>query len=174
MMWGNLGSGILGSSYNDFQGNGTTAWTDVEYLWRQHASFSNPYADAFIQFGTGVSWHTGTSSPGGSEVDFRSVFCHELGHSLGFIDTYNPVTDRWTSLGLTEWDKLLRDAATDGNQPNVNGRGTPGNFNQTANPVYLDGANAKAANGGNRVAIYAPSPFVRQDGFGKAGFIRPR
>jgi hypothetical protein len=37
--------------------------------------------------------------------------------------------------------------------------GTPGNFNETDNPVYFDGAAAKAANGGSDVAIYAPTTY---------------
>ena len=58
------------------------------------------------------------------------------------------------------WDKNLRDALTGGNKPNVNGNGMPNPFNVTAGPVYFDGANAKAANGGARVAVYAPSTYA--------------
>ena len=94
-----------------------------------------------------------------STWDFRSVVAHELGHALGFGSLFDSATDTFWNGGLTEWEKHLRDASTGGNQPNAGGTGTPGNFNQTANPVYFDGTNANAANGGSRVAIYAPSTF---------------
>ncbi|HEY4759285.1 MAG TPA: autotransporter-associated beta strand repeat-containing protein [Thermoguttaceae bacterium] len=159
LMWNALG-GSLGISSNTYSGDETTALTYVEKLWRTHTNFSNSYADAFIRMDTSTTWNIGSGAPSFNSWDFRSVVAHEIGHSLGFTSTYNLAgADIWWSGGLTEWDKHLRDAATGGNQPNVGGSGTPGNFNQTANPVYFDGANANAANGGSRVAIYAPTNY---------------
>ena len=159
VLWANLGSTTLGSSYNPMRYSYPSAWTDTEALWRQGMSFSYSYADAFIEFSTGVAWHTGSSSPGGSEIDFRSVAAHELGHALGFDGTYSSLSHRWSSSGITEWDERLRDAATGGNQPAPGSTGTPKNFNETANPDYWEGTYAKAANGGNRLAVYGPSSF---------------
>jgi hypothetical protein len=163
VMWNNLGSDTLGTSSNWFTADYTTAWTMAEELWRQGKNVDNANADGFYQFSTSVSWHTGASLPGVGEFDFRSVACHEIGHSLGFTGTYNIDTinypNQWWGGGLTEWDKRLYDALTGGNQPLAGGTGTPNPFSVTNNPVYFDGTNAKAANGGNRVAIYAPSPY---------------
>ncbi len=158
MMW-NASSSFLGYSLNNFSGDGTTAQTYAEKLWRSGTTIDNTAADAFIVFSSSISWNTGPAAPTFSQYDFRSVVVHELGHTLGYISTYDSTSDTWWDGGLTEWDKHLWDAQTGGNQPNAGGSGTPGNFNQTANPAYFDGTYAKAANGGNRVAIYAPSPY---------------
>jgi len=159
VMWSNLGSGVLGSSMDEFAYSGGKAWTCGEYVWRKGVNYANSYADVFYQYGTGFTWHSGSDNPGGGEYDFRSVVCHEIGHTLGFNGTYNSFTDKWSASGITEWDARLRDAATGGNRPIAGGKGTPHNFNQTANPCYWDGNYSKVANDGNRVAVYAPSPF---------------
>ncbi len=58
--------------------------------------------------------------------------------------------------GLSEWDQHLVDSA--GNKPENGTSGTPGNFNETDNPVYFDGTNAVAVYGG-LVPVYAPNPY---------------
>ena len=88
-----------------------------------------PPTIARIQFGTGVSsWSFGAAAAT-SGYDFRSVSGHELGHTLGFVSTYDPGSDTFSSQGLSAWDKKLVDSL--GNSPAVNSTGTPGNFNQT-------------------------------------------
>ncbi|MBN2577766.1 MAG: hypothetical protein JXB10_02155 [Pirellulales bacterium] len=159
VMWDNLGSGTLGLAFDKLTGDYSTAWTNVEYLWRESLSPTSTGPDVLYRFSTAFNWHTGASLPGTNEIDFRSVVCHEIGHSLGFTSTYDLGSDSWWLGGLTAWDKCLRDAPAGGNMPLVNGTGTPGNFNQTAAPVYFNGVNANAANGGSRMAVYAPSSF---------------
>jgi autotransporter-associated beta strand protein len=159
LMWTSMG-GALGNSLNYFTGNNTTAYSNAEYIWREGSIPDSSGADSFIRFDSTTSWNTGAGAPSSNTWDFRSVMAHELGHSLGFGSLYDSATDTFWNGGLTEYEKHLRDAATGGDQPNVGGTGTPGNFNQTASPVYFDGTNANAANGGSRVAIYAPSPFA--------------
>ena len=158
LMWNGLGTGVLGSSFNSYEGDGTHAWTEVEYLWRQHQNPNNT-ADSFIEFGTGVTWNTGSQLPASNAVDFRSVVLHEIGHTLGFFTTYNSTTDTWWSNGITAWDALLRDATTGGNSPLDNSTGTPGNFNQLASPVYFVGTNAMHAYGDRPVPVYAPPTY---------------
>ncbi len=160
LMWNPMGTDVGGDTISYYSGDGTTAATVAEKIWRQGVNINNPNADAYMLFDSTKSWNVGTSDPFPDECDFRSAVAHEIGHLLGFSSSYDlGVNGIWWGNGLTEWDKNLRDSLTDGNQPNVGGSGTPNLFNVTANPVYFDGTNAKAANGGARVAVYAPSTF---------------
>ncbi len=104
------------------------------------------------------------------EIDFRSVVAHEIGHSLGFYDTYDPTDDLWGHAvgtagdpvgdagfqGLPRWDQNLVDGS--GNRAFKGSEGTPGDFGETG-PVYWDGTNA-VAEYGSLVPIYAPSDFA--------------
>ena len=165
MFWKNFTGNTLGGSYNPYAGDDEigTAWTFTELLWREQYDYERPagfYYDAKIVYDTdaaGYTWNFGTAAPGGSQIDFRSVITHEVGHTLGFFSTYSSTNDKWWEYGITVWDSLLRDSA--GNRPAPNLTGTPGNFNQLDNPVYFVGANAMAANGGNPVPVYAPNTF---------------
>lgn len=132
-----------------------------------------------IQTGTGTSdgtinwnffhnWDYDDSIAGGA-FDYKSTAMHEVLHAMGFSSGINA-----TGQGL--------DAATSGN-PDVwydfdrfltNSTGTflvnPGTFafntgllgtltGGSANGVFFGGANAMAANGGNRIQIYSPTPY---------------
>jgi autotransporter-associated beta strand protein len=157
LFWNNLGSSILGSTSNLTTSEGGTTYSNTELVWREGENLSSSSSyDARISLSTGVTWNTGTETPASSEIDLRSVITHELGHTLGFFSTYNYGTDRFSSSGLSTWDKLLVDGS--GNKPLAGGTGTPGNFNQLDNPVYFTGSNAVAYYGGN-VPVYAPSTY---------------
>jgi hypothetical protein len=160
LFWYNFAGGTLGSSYNPIWGDGTTAWSQTELVWREAY---NPGAstDARIVYDTdaaGYSWNFGAGAPGAGQIDFRSVITHEVGHCVGFLHTYQAGSDTFWSGGLTEMSKYFRDDA--GNRPKPGTTGTPGNFNQSDNPVWFDGPHAMAANGGNPVAIYAPATYA--------------
>jgi autotransporter-associated beta strand protein len=155
LFWSSLGSGVLGQTTNQRGGDGTTSWTNVEHVWQDGSTAGASY-DARIQFGSGVTWTFGAAVPTAG-YDFRSVSSHELGHTLGFVSTYDSGTDAFSSQGLSAWDKKLIDSL--GNSPAVNSTGTPGNFNQLDDPVYFTGVNA-VAQYGSSVPVYAPNPYV--------------
>jgi autotransporter-associated beta strand protein len=178
LFWNSLSGNTLADSSGPTSGDGTTSWTYVEHVWRDGADYTGPWTkfDSRIRFdiqAAGVSggWNFGSGTAGASQIDFRSVVTHELGHALGFNTSYYSGYDKWglcwgtatdpftfvDYLGLSAWDKYLVDNA--GNRPAVDSTGTPGNFNQVANPVWFTGPSAVAFYGGN-VPVYAPNPFA--------------
>jgi len=110
-----------------------------------------------------VQWYDGTDGnvPPGS-IDLVSVVLHEVGHALGFVDTFGESEpNAWGKeygayYYLTRWDELLRDK--DGDAPIPSDQG-PDAFDEL-NTVTFVGANAKAIYG-DAVPIYAPDPFEK-------------
>lgn len=178
MFWVEFGANsTLGGSYSPTYGDGATSWTYPEHIWRDGVNYNGPWDgfDSVIQYditAAGLAWNFGADAPGGSEIDFRSVVTHELGHSIGFYPTYDstPRYDDWGNCygtaasptahagyqGLSMWDQNLVDA--DGNRPVSGGKGTPANFDQTEDPAYWDGTFAVDEYGA-LVPIYAPKPY---------------
>ncbi|HAL44938.1 MAG: hypothetical protein A2Y12_07090 [Planctomycetes bacterium GWF2_42_9] len=174
LFWGNLntlGGNMLGNSQSKKIEADGHVWNSVEYAWKagQNPITSSYGYDTVIQLDSaaaGKSWNFGSDAPIEGEVDFRSIITHEIGHSLGWDSTYDKMFDDWGWMyttrpyglygGLTAWDENLVDSS--GNKPITRGKGTPGNFNQTDDPVYFDGENATALYGG-LVPITAPATF---------------
>jgi autotransporter-associated beta strand protein len=175
LFWYAFSGTTLGATNAPTNGDGTNSWTYVEHIWRDGTDYEGPWtrSDCTFQFDTNAastSWNFGTGAPTSGQIDFRTVITHELGHALGFCPSYSSSNDSWGNcwgtasspsgyagqLGLANWDRLLVDDA--GNHPANAGTGTPGNFNQVANPVWFAGANAAAYYGGN-VPVYAPNPY---------------
>jgi len=177
--------GVLGGSFSPTNGDGTTSWQYGEHVWRDGVNYTGDWTgfDTIIVLDTNIlsgapwPWSFGEAPAGTFELDFRSVVTHEIGHSLGFVATYDSAGDDWGKTfgtandpeasagynGLSEWDKNLVDSS--GNRPENDSDGTPSNFNETDNPVFWDGADAVAyyndfmGQTGN-VPIYAPSPYA--------------
>jgi len=172
--WIPLGTGILGSSgpysvvrnqagfpqpatwYPIALANAVTG-TDLnasspEIVAQFNSSYTNWY------FGTGAITPT-------TDYNFASVVLHEIGHGLGFLGSMNKdlTVGEWgysASLALPV-NSFIYDHFTE------NGVGQSllsfPNFSTilgdqlTSGALYFDGPEADAANGGNRVALYAPS-----------------
>ena len=90
---GVLGSAIWGTAYRGFEGalNNDT-WYPValaeKMAERELNSPNDP--DIVANFNRGANWYLGTDGQtSGGETDLVSVVLHELGHGLGFIDSYN-------------------------------------------------------------------------------------
>ena len=167
LRWEDLGSGILGGASVNF-------WTSAEVdYWYTPAQFkiffnepNNPaeggLTEGYITFNNSFNWYSGTdgNTPAG-QYDFVSVALHELGHKMGFSDTYGLAqTNTWGATYSGQWrlgiyDTFLIDES--GNAPEAGVQNDA--FGETDNPVYFAGSNAVAANDGQNVPIYAPLTF---------------
>jgi len=175
LFWNSFSGGTLGDYSGPSNGDGTTSWTYVEHVWRDGVNYTGPWTgfDCRIRFdidAANYGWNFGSGLPASNEIDFRSVVTHEVGHAVGVCPSYYQGNDFWglcwgTSSdpfasagykGLSEWDKDLLDGS--GNRPANQSTGTPGDFNEEANPAWFTGSNAVAYYGGN-VPVYAPSTY---------------
>ncbi len=160
----NLGQGVLGSAGPTWlYGVGNTAYLPTQAA--QFLGFDSHNEDGVIKFASGYSWYTGTdgNTPPG-QYDLVSVALHEIGHQMGFLDTYRESYNNWgytpnygnTDPAITLWDKLLRDQDGDVPKPYDVESSTPVDVTGS---IYFTGSNARAANGGQDVPIYAPDPY---------------
>lgn len=102
-----------------------------------------------------------------TSYDFKSTVLHELMHALGFISQIDGFGRGWnlsTSGTADAWSAFDRFIVAADGTPLVNSATasfTPSLFAAlTGNPgAYFGGPNAVAANGGNLVPLYSPSPF---------------
>jgi PKD repeat protein len=167
--FGPLGPGVLGGAGpTTFQGNFPNApQTDTWYpiaTANKLATFDlSPQSDIQATFSsTYPDWHFGTgSSTPTDKISFVSVVLHELGHGLGFLGSMrvNGVTGVYGYSGYP----MIYDRYTE------NGAGTalldyPNNSTNlgdqlTSNNIFFDSPGSNFANGGNRVPLYAPSPW---------------
>ncbi len=126
-------------------------------------------ADGYIYWNFFHNWGL-TDTVASDEIDFKSTAIHELLHSFGFLsfvgeggtglDGNSPGTaDTWSV-----FDQFLTDASgenligSDGVfDPSKVGALTDGTHNDPG--VLFNGTNATAANGGNPVPIFSPSPW---------------
>jgi autotransporter-associated beta strand protein len=171
LFWNSLDNSI-GQSWSPSFGDGNTSWTYAEHVWRDGVNYSAPWSgfDAAIEFDKGTLWNFGAGAPNGSQIDFRSVAIHEIGHALGINGSYSDWDNTWGNCwgtsadpfeyagyqGVSRWDQNLRDTA--GNSPNNGGDGNPNPFNITNNPAMFVGSHAANYYGGN-VPVYAPDPY---------------
>ncbi|MCF7818266.1 MAG: PEP-CTERM sorting domain-containing protein [Kiritimatiellales bacterium] len=165
VLWDSFSGNTLGGSSSYLLagtdgGGQSTIWTGSELVWREAYDAGNAW-DTYIRYdvdAAGLAWNFGAAAPTGNEIDFRSVITHEIGHSLGWLGSYDPSLDDfgYGGYGLTTYESFLVDS--NGNKPLNGGTGTPGNFNELDNPFYFDGFNATNLYGG-LVPIYAPSTY---------------
>lgn len=120
------------------------------------------YATAFTDY-----FYYGTDGHPGSKTDFESVVMHEIMHGLGFSGGMRVVSGLgyWTNVSCSypfAYDRFTIDGS---NNSLINtsiypcpGAALAGAL--TGDNIYFNGANAKAAHGGNRVKLYAPSDWA--------------
>ncbi|NND06761.1 MAG: hypothetical protein HKN87_10310 [Saprospiraceae bacterium] len=128
--------------------------------------------DIIAEFNSGVSWYFGTDGKTpANQIDFVTVVLHEICHGLGFAasaQSDNTVSntfigrdytiDNESELLPTIFDRKLEEAG--GTKITT----LPNFSNQllsalTSELVFFDDMHARAANGGKRVPLYAPTIF---------------
>lgn len=172
--WANLGSGTLGSTspkvYRQINYSGTIKANTfyvlplAEKLARQN--FNGDQSDIDMTFGSGVNWSVRTDGNiPSSRQDFVSTAVHEIAHGLGF-------TDSFTIDGtLGSWGEGF-DIPRTYDHYVVNNQGqqlinrelfpNPSSALSTqlrSNNVFFDSPLTRAANGGNRAKLYAPTTY---------------
>lgn len=103
-----------------------------------------------------TGWNYDYNLAGGSfpgQYDFATVSLHEIGHGMGFFHSFDS-TGSWGYYGdPVIYDRLLEYG--DGTSL-ISANPAPGGVTST---IYWGGGNATAANGGERVQVYAPSTW---------------
>jgi Ca2+-binding RTX toxin-like protein len=169
----NLGSGILGQAgpedfFINFSGAPqTNTWYPIALANSLAGQDLDPTAsDIGSQFNSNFNWYYGLdNNVPTNQISFVSVVLHELGHGLGFLGLmdnqsgvgswgfgtgFPGIYDRFTENGSGQ--SLLNTSLF----PNPS---TALGSQLTSNNIFFDGSNANAANGGNRVKLYAPSTW---------------
>ena len=110
----------------------------------------------------GYAWDYDDSVAGGT-FDFKAVAIHELTHTLGFASIIG--ADGTSDLGTNVWstfDQFLTDASGNALINSTTKAYAGGTIlsDGFGSDVYFSGANAMAANGGQRVHIYSPASYA--------------
>jgi fibronectin-binding autotransporter adhesin len=111
-------------------------------------------------FATGLG---GTGTPGSGQFDLYTVVLHELTHALHFTSVFNADgTSQFPGNVYTRFDGFVYRGATGNNRLlNSTNNGFAGSASDlTSNDLYWGGTYGVAANGGNRIKLYAPNPFA--------------
>jgi len=172
--WADLGESTLGYSggsslYRDYPGFPKAAtWYFKSLADSFYGSDIAPSSfDMNITYNENFSWYFGTdgNTPAG-QYDFMSVVLHEIAHGLNFAGSmsysagngswgygtgYPNVYDTFTE---DSFGALLTNTSTYPNPSTALGSAL------TSNSVWFAGPNAMAANGGQRVKIYAPTTWA--------------
>lgn len=161
-----------GSRYSYSPSNyGNTSLTSVVANKIQNGvDLNGSSADGLLNVNFGKSWQLDKDAAvGAGEFDFYSTIYHELMHALGFASTFeadgSPLAgDKDTGGYYSVFDSLIVDK---NGLTVINADGTLNDSSDFVNGVtgrvddglFFNGANAKAANGGNAVGLYTPSSY---------------
>jgi autotransporter-associated beta strand protein len=147
--WSGNVSLLVGSPYRQGSGNITTSANTGS----GQVNFGRNW------FATGLS---GTGTPASNQFDLYSVILHELTHAMHFASAFSSTGASQLNAGVyTRHDGFVYRGAT-GDNKLLNEAGTTfigSSTDLTSNDLFWGGEFAVAANGGNRVKLYAPSSF---------------
>ena len=176
--WANLGSSsILGYSggqtyYRNFAGAPKAdTWYDSSLANALHGSALNSTGyDMYITYNQNFSWYMGTDgNTPTDQIDLESVILHEIAHGLNFSGSmsYTSGTGSWgggTGFPVI-YDTFMRDGTANPGNQLINTGVYPnpstalGSALKSEN-IWFHGSNAMAANGGQRVKMFAPATWM--------------
>lgn len=168
--WASFVGNTLGYSGASSKANFTNApVADTEYNYSLANSLAGQdlntsKADMGLTFNNNSNWYFGIDgNTPSNKSDFLSVALHEIAHSLNFSGgmTYDAGTGSYTS-GIYNFPNIWDRYIVDGN--NIPLLNTPNNSVELGNKLvsgnlYFNSIKANAANAGNKVKIYTPSPW---------------
>lgn len=169
---GVLGSAIWGSVYSNFPGaqNVNTYYPVALAEKMAGMDLNNPTdPDIRADFSSAVDWDYGlTGNPASKKYDLVTVVLHELGHGLGFVDSYDVYSSNGVTYGKVGTEEssipMIYDLALENNSLRnlYHDFVSPSQTLETqltSGSVYYNSPQVLANNSGNRGRIYAPSTF---------------
>ena len=118
--------------------------------------------DDHITYNSRFTWYYGTDGkPPAGTYDLVSVAAHEIAHGLNFSGSasYSAGYGSYGRFGdPVVYDTFMEDSSGKKLLSYTNGSTALGTL-LTSNNLWFDGPNSKAANGGSRVKMYAPSTW---------------
>jgi hypothetical protein len=155
-----LAGGTLASSGSDLiPGSNAFLPTVVQNKILTGVDSNGASPDGTIDWNFGYGWGYFATVPAGS-YDFQSTAMHELLHTYGFLSVVDSAGKN-TDPTWTDFDGFMvtKTGTSVFNGTTFNVAYNPNLTGGVNNGMYFGGANAKAANGGNPVPLYSPSPF---------------
>lgn len=164
---GVLGSAIWGSVHANFPGaqrlNTYYPVALAEKIAGQELNASTE-ADIVANFSNSANWsYNLTGTPAAGKYDLVTVVLHELGHGLGFVDSYS-VNGSQGSVGFDDGTPMIFDLAVQNNagQSLFTGFTSPSVAMKTqlsSAGVFFNSPLAVTSNAGARPKLYAPTTF---------------
>ncbi len=174
--WANLGSDTTlgysggGPLRKDFAGAPrANTWYGGSLANALAGSDLNPTQfDMHITYNSNFSWYFGTDgNPPSTQYDLMSVVLHEIAHGLNVSGSmaYSGGMGRWGYGSSPAYPNIYDTFMRDGSGNQLIDTGIYGNPSTTlgsaltSDNIWFHGSNAMAANGGQRVKMYAPSTW---------------
>ena len=161
---GTLGSASWNTAFRNFEGaQERDIWYPVALAEKMAGTDLNSTEDPDLvaNFNSGANWYLGTDgSPEAAQYDLVSVVLHEIGHGLGFIDSYG-YSEGIGSYGIQEF-AFIFDLGIQSGAGNdlieLQNSSTALGTALTSNSVYFNSPTA-ITNSGSKPRLYAPTTW---------------
>ncbi|ELR69915.1 hypothetical protein C900_04438 [Fulvivirga imtechensis AK7] len=168
--WSQLESGVLGSAgwasvHANFDGaQKLNTFYPAALAEKMAGKTLNDSTDIVARFNSTTNWYLGTDgNPGANQYDLVSVVLHEIGHGLGFVDTFD--FDNGTgSFGLTTFSiPMIYDTYVENIDDQIVFKDFSNNSENLGNQlisnnIYFNSPTA-TLNNGSRPRLYAPTTW---------------